>query len=395
MTGTPSQSAGPQPPAAPRRTPLTSVHERLGASLTDFAGWLMPLRYGSETAEHNAVRTAAGIFDLSHMGELAVSGPEAAAALDYALTGMLSALQPGRARYTMICAPDGGVLDDLIVYRLGAAEFLVVANAANTAVVAEALTERAAGRDVTVHDRTDQYALIAVQGPRAAAILAPLASAGLDELKYYASYPVQVAGRPVLLARTGYTGEDGFEIFAAPGDAIDLWDAISAAGAGQGLRPAGLAARDTLRLEAGMPLYGNELGPDVTPFDAGLGRVVRFDKPGDFVGRAALAARASAAAQRRLVGLVSESRRVPRHGYAVLWDGAPCGTVTSGAPSPTLGVPIAMAYVRSEAAEAAETAEAAAQAANARGSAATALAVDVRGRAEPARLVELPFYRRA
>ncbi len=389
MTGTPPPTAQPSAPGAPRRTPLTSVHEQLGATLTDFAGWLMPLRYRSETAEHNAVRTAAGIFDLSHMGELAVSGPDAAAALDYAVTGAPSALQPGRARYTMICARDGGVLDDLIVYRLGADEFLVVANAANTSVVAAALTERTAGKDATVHDRTDRYALIAVQGPRAAAILAPLASAELEGLKYYASYPVQLAGRQVLVARTGYTGEDGFEIFAAPEDAAELWAAISAAGTDQGLMAAGLAARDTLRLEAGMPLYGNELGPDLSPFDAGLGRVVRFDKPGDFVGRAALAALASEPPQRRLVGLVGESRRVPRHGYAVLWDGATCGTVTSGAPSPTLGAPIAMAYLRPEAADGA------AAAGIADGPEAAELAVDIRGSAEPARLVELPFYRRA
>ena len=369
--------------AAPRRTPLTGVHAELGASLTDFAGWLMPLRYGSETAEHNAVRTAAGIFDLSHMGELAVSGPDAAAALDYALTGQPSAIQPGRARYTMICAPDGGVLDDLIVYRLGDAKFLVVANAANTGVVVEALTERTAGHDAQVSDRTDEYALIAVQGPRAAAILAGLTTTDLSAIRYYASHPAQLAGCQVLLARTGYTGEDGFEIFAAPQDAAKLWAEISAAGASQGLVPAGLAARDTLRLEAGMPLYGNELSREVTPYDAGLGRAVRLDKPGDFVGRAALAARAGAVAQRQLVGLVGQSRRVPRHGYDVLRDGEPCGTVTSGAPSPTLGAPIAMAYVHPDAAH---------QAAD---SAHGQLAVDVRGRAEPARLVELPFYRRA
>jgi aminomethyltransferase len=378
VTGTPPPAAAPTSAAAPRRTPLTSVHEQLGATLTDFAGWLMPLRYGSETAEHKAVRTAAGIFDLSHMGEIAVSGPAAAATLDYALTGALSGLQPGRARYTMICAADGGVVDDLIVYRLGDAEYLIVANAANTAVVAEALTERAAGRDVTVRDRTDRHALIAVQGPRAAAILTPITSAELDTLKYYASDPALLAGRQVLLARTGYTGEDGFEIFAAPEDAVDLWAAISAAGADYGLQPAGLAARDTLRLEAGMPLYGHELSRDVTPFDAGLGRVVRFDKPADFVGRVALAERAGAAPQRQLVGLVSGSRRVPRQGYDVLRNGTVCGTVTSGAPSPTLGVPIAMAYVRPEAAAAAAD-----------------MAVDVRGNVEPARLVELPFYRRA
>jgi glycine cleavage system T protein (aminomethyltransferase) len=373
-------------PAAPlRRTPLTGVHERLGATLTGFAGWLMPLRYGSETAEHNAVRTAAGLFDLSHMGEIAVTGPDAAAALDYALTGQPSALAPGRARYTMICAPDGGVLDDLIVYRLADDEFLVVANAANTATVLAALTDRASGA-AQVTDRTDDYALIALQGPNAPSILGRVTDADLAAVKYYASYPVQVAGHQILLARTGYTGEDGFELFAAPADAERIWDALTAAGADDGLVPAGLAARDTLRLEAGMPLYGNELGPDITPFDAGLGRVVKLDKPGDFVGRAALAERADTAARRELVGLVSQSRRVPRHGYEVLWDASPCGRVTSGAPSPTLGVPIAMAYMEPDVARQAREDDAEGKPSR--------LAIDIRGRAEPAELVRLPFYRR-
>ena len=371
--------------AAPRRTPLTAIHEQLGASLTDFAGWLMPLRYGSETAEHKAVRTAAGLFDLSHMGEFSVSGSDAAAALDFALTGEPSALKPGRARYTMIVAEDGGVLDDLIVYRLGDTEFLIVANAANTAVVGAALTERAAGYDAVVTDRTDDYALIAVQGPRSAAILSSLTSAGLADVKYYASYPVQIAGRDVLLARTGYTGEDGFEIFAAPQDAEYLWAELTKAGAADGLTPAGLAARDTLRLEAGMPLYGNELGSDLTPFDAGLGRVVKLEKPGGFIGRDALALRAQEPATRQLVGLTVQSRRVPRHGYPVLWNGEPAGVVTSGAPSPTLGVPIAMAYLRPDVAAIAGELTRAGTA---------DLAVDVRGNAEPARLVELPFYHR-
>jgi len=361
------------------------VHERLGASLTDFAGWLMPLRYGSETAEHNAVRTAAGLFDLSHMGEFAVTGDGAAAALDYALTGEPSALKPGRARYTMISAPDGGVIDDLIVYRLAEHEFLIVANAANAPVVGAALAGRAAGFDAAVRDRTDDYALIAIQGPRSAAILAPLTSADLAEVRYYAGYPAKVAGRDALLARTGYTGEDGFEIFAAPQDAEYLWAELSEAGAGDGLVPAGLAARDTLRLEAGMPLYGNELTADLTPYDAGLGRVVRLDKPGGFVGRDSLARRAQETPVRQLVGLTLQSRRVPRHGYTVLWDGEPAGVVTSGAPSPTLGVPIAMAYVRPEVAAAASDPD---------GAGTAVLAVDVRGRPEPATLVEMPFYRR-
>ncbi len=383
-------SAGPEPAAQLRRTPLTGVHERLGATLTGFAGWLMPLRYGSETAEHTAVRTAAGLFDLSHMGEIMVSGPGAAAALDYAVVGQPSVLAEGRARYTMICAPDGGVLDDLIVYRLGADEFLVVANAANADVVLGELTERAKasvadGAQVT--DRTPDYALIAVQGPNAARILAQSAEAdvagAITDLRYYAIAPATVASSEVLVARTGYTGEDGFELFTPAQQAEKVWQSLTAAGASYGLVPAGLAARDTLRLEAGMPLYGNELGRDVSPFDAGLGRVVRLDKPGDFVGRAALAERARSAPQRELVGLTLRSRRVPRHGYGVLWDSRRCGTVTSGAPSPTLGIPIAMAYVEADVARQAPD-----------DSERERLAIDIRGRAEPATVVPLPFYRR-
>jgi aminomethyltransferase len=380
------------PQATPlRRTPLTGVHERLGATLTGFAGWQMPLRYGSEIAEHKAVREAAGLFDLSHMGEIAVTGPGAAAALDYALTGQPSALAPGRARYTMICAPDGGIVDDLIVYRLAEHEFLVVANAANTEVVFRELADRAdesgEGGRSGVSNVTDDYALIAIQGPHSARILAPITDADLTAVRYYASYPATVAGCRLVLARTGYTGEDGFELFARPQDARRIWEAVSAAGAEDGLVPAGLAARDTLRLEAGMPLYGNELGPDVTPYDAGLGRVVKLDKPGDFVGRAALAKRAQAGGERELVGLVAQTRRVPRHGYPVVWDGVASGTVTSGAPSPTLGRPIAMAYVEADVARQARQAQEEREP--------NRLAVDVRGNAEPAVLMPLPFYHRS
>jgi aminomethyltransferase len=374
--------AGPPAASQPRPTPLRAVHESLGATLTDFAGWLMPLRYRGEISEHQAVRHAAGLFDLSHMGEIAVTGPDAAAALDYALVGRLSELAAGRARYTMICVPDGGVLDDLIVYRLEHAEYLVVANAANTAVVTAALRDRAAGFDARVTDQTAEYALIAIQGPRAARILAPITDVSLDDVKYYSGHRGIVADYPVLLARTGYTGEDGFELFTRPEDAERIWVALTRAGADDGLVPAGLAARDTLRLEAGMPLYGNELSLEVTPFDAGLGRVVVFGKPGDFVGRAALAERAEAPPQRVLAGLIGGSRRIPRHGYPVTWDAAPAGVVTSGAPSPTLGVPIAMAYLDPEAARLA------------RDDTAGPLAVDIRGKHEPARITDLPFYRR-
>jgi aminomethyltransferase len=357
---------------------LSAEHERLGAVMTSFAGWQMPLRYGSETAEHQAVRHAAGLFDLSHMGEIVVRGPGAGEALDYALTGFISALRPGRARYTMICAADGGVLDDLVVYRQGEQEYLVIANASNTSVVLSSLEARAAGFDAVVTDATDDYALIAVQGPAAAGILSGLTDLDLGAMKYYAGAFGLVAGRPCWVARTGYTGEDGFEVYCRPADAVAVWEAIAAEGASAGLVPAGLAARDTLRLEAGMPLYGNELGPDMTPFEAGLGRVVKFDKPGDFVGRSALLALASAEPARRLVGLTIQSRRVARHGYPVLADGVVCGTVTSGAPSPTLGHPIAMAYLNAST--------------DARDA---VLTVGIRGETVPAQLTDLPFYSRS
>ncbi|MDA0562891.1 glycine cleavage system aminomethyltransferase GcvT [Streptomonospora sp. S1-112] len=361
-----------------RTTPLHAVHRRAGAALVDFAGWEMPLRYTGERAEHTAVRERAGLFDLSHMGEIHVTGPQAADLLDYALVGHLSQVAVGRARYTMITAADGGVLDDLIVYRLADHDYLVVANAANAAAVLAALTERAAGFDARVEDRSADYALIAVQGPAAAAILAPLTDADLDTIKYYAGYRHTVAGRPALLARTGYTGEDGFEIFLTPGtEAPAVWAALLEAGEPHGLVPAGLSARDTLRLEAGMPLYGNELDPGTTPYDAGLGRVVKLDKPGDFVGRAALEAAAKAGPARRLVGLVARGRRPLRRGNPVLCDGREVGSVTSGAPSPTLGKPIAMAYVEAGL-----------------DSGSGAFSVDVRGRAEEVDLVDLPFYKR-
>ncbi|WP_153451476.1 glycine cleavage system aminomethyltransferase GcvT [Streptomyces smaragdinus] len=367
--------------AGPRLTALDAVHRALGATMTDFAGWDMPLRYGSERDEHNAVRTRAGLFDLSHMGEITVFGPQAGELLDHALVGRLSVLGPGRARYTMICREDGGILDDLIVYRLADQEFMVVANASNAQVVLDALTERAPGFDAEVRDDRDAYALIAVQGPASPAILASVTDADLAGLKYYAGLPGTVAGVPALVARTGYTGEDGFELFVRPEHAVALWEALTAAGKDHGLVPCGLSCRDTLRLEAGMPLYGHELSTDLTPFDAGLGRVVKFDKPGDFVGRKALeqaAERAGQAPPRVLVGLVAEGRRVPRAGFDVVAGGAVVGQVTSGAPSPTLGKPIAMAYV--DAAHAAP------------GTA--GVAVDIRGTHEPYQVVALPFYKR-
>ncbi|RKT73343.1 aminomethyltransferase [Saccharothrix variisporea] len=376
--GDPAVPAFREDPVETRRTPLHAEHEALGAQFTDFAGWRMPLRYDSELAEHHAVRTSAGLFDLTHMGEIVLTGPEAGAALDFALVGHASAIGVGRARYTMICQADGGVVDDLIVYRTGDQEYLVVANASNAAVVFAALQERAEGFDTTVEDKSTDYALLAVQGPKAVAILEGLTETDLGTVKYYASYPTEVAGKPALLARTGYTGEDGFELFLDPADAPHVWQALLEAGQPHDLKPAGLGCRDTLRLEAGMPLYGNELSTSRTPYHANLGRVVKLDKPGDFVGREPLAKVAEAGVEAKLVGLKTESRRAPRHGYAVLdADGTPIGEVTSGALSPTLGYSVAMAYVPPAHAEPG-----------------TKLSVDVRGRQEPVQVVALPFYKR-
>lgn len=374
-----------------RSTPLHDEHVALGASMTEFGGWMMPLRYGSDIAEHTAVRTAAGLFDLSHMGEIEVSGPGAGPALDHALVGWLSTLEVGRARYSMIAQEDGAVVDDLVVYRTSAETFLVVANAGNAETVLAALGERVAGFDATVTFTSTDVALVAVQGPRAAEILLSLTAAedveAVSGLKYYAITPATVAGTALHVARTGYTGEDGFELFVENSAAVALWRALLAAGEPLGLVPAGLSARDSLRLEAGMPLYGHELDLTTTPFEAGLGRVVRLDKtdadgaPVEFVGRAALAARKGSEPARVLVGLKTLGRRPARAGYPVVVDATKLdlviGTVTSGAPSPTLGYPVALAYVSPE-----------------YSAVGTRLAVDVRGRGEAVEVVETPFYRR-
>ncbi len=363
----------------------------------------MPVRYTSDLAEHRAVREAAGLFDISHMAEFLVAGVPAGAFLDYALAGRLSALPVGKAKYSLVLADDGGIVDDVIVYRTGEDRFLVIANAGNRDAVAAAFAERAGrapvaaafleapatgvvsfahvdgGDRARIEDVTDQLALIAVQGPAAEQILgetAGLAASGLPDLGYYAWREGTFDRAPVLVARTGYTGEDGFELMIPNAQAEALWDALLAAGRPRGLVPAGLAARDTLRLEAGMPLYGHELSREIAPAQAGLGRVVAMAKD-DFVGKAGLTARDLPDAP-MLVGLSAEGRRAGRAGYPVLGpDGAPVGEITSGALSPTLGHPIAMAFVPPALA-----------------APGTALAIDVRGTAVPATVTSLPFYRR-
>lgn len=363
------------PEAALRRTALHELHAGLGARFTEFGGWDMPVRYGSIIDEHQAVRRSAGLFDLSHMGELWVSGAEAGAGLAGALVNDPRRLRVGRAGYSLLCQQDGGVIDDLIVYRLGEERYLVVPNASNRETVAAELRQRLAGFDAGLADETLSTSLVAIQGPVAARIVAPLTDQPLDELRNYAVAETTVAGLPVLLARTGYTGEDGFELFSAWDDGPAVWSALVDA-AGEELVPCGLGARDTLRTEAGMPLYGNELDRETTPFEAGLGWAVQLEH--DFVGRDALAATADAP-RKRLVGIVLQARGIARHGYPVALGGAadPVGVVTSGGQSPTLGQAIAMAYVPPEVT-----------------AAGTMLDVIVRGAAVPAEVVSLPFYRR-
>lgn len=363
---------------APLATPLLERHRALGARIVEYAGWLMPVQYAGIIDEHRAVRERAGLFDLGHMGELFVEGPEAGAALARALVTDPRSLAVGRAHYSMICAPDGGVIDDLIVYRLAEDRFLVVANAANAATVSDELVGRMDGFRAVLDDRALATALVAVQGPASVAILGPLTTVDLALLRYYAIAEGEVAGIPALVARTGYTGEDGFEVFVETAEAGALWDAFYAAGGPHGLVPVGLGARDTLRLEAGMPLYGNELDRSTTPFDAGLGRVVTLDRDTDFVGRGALAAARAEGPKKSLVGLVVRGRGIARHGHPVHAGERRTGVVTSGTMSPTLGVPIAMASV-------------------APGDAVpgTMLEVEIRAARAAVEVVPLPFYRRS
>jgi aminomethyltransferase len=358
-------------------TALIDLHRSLGARLIEFGGWLMPVQYAGILEEHRAVRERAGLFDLSHMGELFVEGDDAGDALAAALVSDPRTLAVGRAQYSMICAPDGGVIDDLIVYRLGEERFLVVANASNAPVVSEELAARLGDWRAILDDRSLATSLVAIQGPLAGGILAPLTDIDLAGLRYYAIAEGEVAGVPALVARTGYTGEDGFEVFVDWNRGAEVWTALAEAGEAGHVIACGLGARDTLRLEAGMPLYGNELDRQTNPFEAGLGRVVKLEKDGDFVGREALARVAAAGPAKQLVGLSITGRGIARHGYPVLAGERRTGVVTSGTHSPTLGRPIAMAYVAPGDAEPG-----------------TILAVEVREQPVSAEVVPLPFYKR-
>ena len=378
-----------------RQTALRGAHEELGARFTDFGGWSMPVRYASDTAEHHAVRRGAGIFDLSHMGEVEVTGPQAGAFLDHALVGVLSGIGVGRAKYSVIVDEDGRVLDDLITYRLAEDRYLVVPNAGNQETVVRALEQRAGGFDVTVTDRGAETSLVAVQGPRALEVLEATGlepSEDVAALKYYACATARCAGVEVLAARTGYTGEDGFELYCANEHATTLWNALLATAGELGteeapVQAAGLAARDSLRLEAGMPLYGHELSTEITPVEAGLGKLVEIalrkkDEAGTrTVGHDALAAMLRDAPARTLIGLEGLGRKPLRAGYTVLAGERTVGEITSGLPSPTLGKPVAMALVATDALEEIAAGNVSVQ--------------DARGRGVEVAQTAMPFYKRS
>lgn len=357
-----------------KRTPLYPAYAAAGAHLTAYAGWELPVQFAGIGDEHRAVRTGAGLFDVSHMGELRLTGRDALTFLQRVLTNDCARLTPGRVLYSPMCYPDGGCVDDLLVYMMGETEYLLVVNAANTAKDLAWLLANTGGYAVALEDASDEFAQLALQGPAAAGILAELMSPEVPALKYYSFAPgARVAGRTCLLSRTGYTGEDGYELYLAPEDAPAVWDAILATGLAV---PAGLGARDTLRLEAGMPLYGHELSPEISPLEAGLARFVALGKQG-FIGRAALEAQAVNGPPRRLAGLELLDRGIARAGHAVLADGEPAGTVTSGTLSPYTNRAIAMALLTPRALAGGAT-----------------LAVEVHNRRAAARMVPLPFYRR-
>jgi aminomethyltransferase len=361
--------------APPLQTALYDWHRGHGGRLVEFGGWSMPVQYSTIIAEHQAVRQRVGLFDISHMGRIRIQGPDALTLLERATTNHVARLGPGQIQYSLMARDDGGVLDDVLVYRVRDI-FGMVCNASNRAKVVGQLGRLGAGLNATLSDRTLETAMIAVQGPAALETLQRVFDTPLSPVNYYHTVPGRVLGAEALASRTGYTGEDGFELVVPRDLAEPTWNALLDAGGAVGILPCGLGARDTLRFEAAMPLYGHELSETINPYEAGIGWAVKLDK-GDFVGRDALRALKSHPGRTR-VGLALEGKRIAREGSAVLAAGRPSGIVTSGTFSPTLGQSLAMALVDSSV--------------SAEG---YRLTVDVRGHAEPARVVPLPFYRRA
>ena len=363
------------------QTPLHAWHAAHGGRLVDFAGWHMPVQYKSIVEEHNATRTAAGAFDVSHMGRIRFDGPGSAAFLDRLLTRKVVGMGPGKIRYSLVCNQAGGILDDVLVYRLeafgGGLYHMLVVNASNREKILGWLAaHKKPADDVAFTDRTVETAMIAIQGPSALRIMEPLIGADVGGLAYYTGVETTICRHAGIVSRTGYTGEDGCEIIVPAASAEEIWERIFAAGKDQGIAAVGLGARDTLRLEAAMPLYGHELSEEINPFQAGLAFAVNLEGR-DFVGKKALEPKKADPQQPVRIGLELSGKRAAREHYTVHSAGAKVGEVTSGTFSPTLQKPIAMAYVPPAAAKAG-----------------TELAVDIRGTLEPAKVVPLPFYKR-
>ncbi len=360
---------------APQRTPLYDRHVAAGGKMVEFAGWEMPVRYASEIEEHRAVRSAAGLFDVSHMGEFRVAGSGSMSFLQGLTPNNVAKLKVGQIHYSALLTPEATYVDDLLVYRLAEDDFMLVVNAANLDGDLEWLRSHP-HPECTIEDHSECYALLALQGPRAAGILRRLTAVDLEAIRYYHFAEGAVAGAEGIVSRTGYTGEDGFELYLAPEDAPAVWDALLESGAGDGLVPAGLAARDSLRLEAGMALYGHEIDRTTTPYEAGLNWTVKLKK-GDFLGRDVLREQKRAGTERRLIGFEITGRGIARQGMDVLAGGEEVGRVTSGGWSPSFEKAIGTAYVPSRLA-----------------AAGTSLEIAVRRRRLPATVVDLPFYRR-
>jgi aminomethyltransferase len=360
-----------------KHTPLASLHRNLGARMTEFGGYEMPLSYRGIIQEHLAVRHVAGLFDLSHMGEFHLEGPRALALLERALTNSASRMTDGQAQYTIMCADDGGTIDDLIVYRLAPEHYMLCVNASNIAADWQWLREL--NRDgATLTDRSDETALIALQGPHAIVIFSRLTALPLASITRFRTATGEVAGVASLVARTGYTGEDGFEIFCPAGDGQHLFEAVLAAGSSDGLLPCGLGARDTLRMEAGLPLYGHELDRNTSPLEANLKSFVKFGH--GFVGEAALIAQRDGGASRRLAGIrTDDGKSIARQGYIIYRDGSEVGVVTSGTYAPSFDRPLAMGYL----------------ATGTNLGDGEHVEVAIRNRRVAATLIPLPFYRRA
>ncbi|HKK08548.1 MAG TPA: glycine cleavage system aminomethyltransferase GcvT [Gemmatimonadota bacterium] len=360
-----------------RKTPLYDEHVRLGAKLVPFGGFAMPVQYATGIrAEHEAVRSAAGLFDVSHMGEFRVEGPGAVDLVSRLTTNDPARLAIGQAQYSAMCREDGGILDDLVIYRLGEELFRLVVNAANIASDWMHVTDVASGADLDaeISNESETIALLALQGPAAGSILAPLASVPLEPIGFYRFSEGQVDGAPAVISRTGYTGEDGFELYLEAGDAARVWRRLLEAGEDEGLVPAGLGARDTLRLEMGYALYGNDIDQTTTPLEAGLGWLVKLDK-GPFIGRDALRSQKEEGVTRKLRGFRLTERGFPRAGYEVRYAGAGVGEVRSGTVSPSLGYGIGTAYLPVEA------------------SVGDDVTVVIRGEEVPGQIEEMPFYR--